>query len=538
MPLLPSMTPTSPGARVGLLVPLVAAALLIPALPRHSPAAPASPTLVVLVVVDQMRGDYLQRFHGQWTGGFARLLLRGAVFPAGMQDHAITETAPGHATILSGRYPASTGIVTNTLGVEDSSSPLLGATGPGASPRRFVGTTLCDWLLARDPQTLVLSVARKDRAAILAVGRTKGSVFWYVTGRFTTSRYYTPALPDWIEAYNRRPGPERLAGTAWKLLLPDSAYHEPDAMAFENGGRAYSFPHPFPATAEGTRLVLPGYPWMDSLTLDLALEGVDRLGMGRRGRPDVLVVGLSATDNIGHAYGPDSRELHDQLLRVDHWLGWFLDSLATRVPADRTVLVLTADHGVVPFPEVALHAGRPAGRVSVSELVRGAHQDLIARWGSGFSLGFDSGLLEADVTALRSRGVNLDSLSEALATAARRVPGVARVYTPRSLRAAPPTDRQAVLWRRALPNWVGWLLCLVAEPGFMFSEQTGLTTHGTTNPDDVQVPIAFLGAGIHPGVYERAVSTVDIAPTLAALLGVKPAGKLDGRVIGEVVKHQ
>ena len=517
-----------------LAAPLVAA-LLGPS-SRPGPPAPLPPArLVVVVVVDQMRGDYLKRFKAQWSGGFARILEHGAVYPAGMQDHAVTETAPGHSTILSGRYPAGTGIVTNALGVTDTTAPLLGVVGPGASPRRFIGSTLCDWLLARDPHTVVLSVSRKDRAAILAVGRAKTAVFWYVGGQFTTSRYYASALPAWVEAYNRRDGPGHLAGTAWTLLLPDSAYGEPDGVPLENGGRGPTFRHPFPTAPDAARALFPGSPWMDSLTLDLALEGVNRLGVGQGNRTDLLVVGLSATDNIGHAYGPESRELHDQLLRADHWLGWFLDSLATRVPPDRTILVLTADHGVVPIPELALRSGRRAGRISMDRLVKTVGAEFNARWASDFSLDFDSGLLLADVGALQARGVPVDSLAQALAAAAARIPGVAMAFTPRSLKAAPPTDWQATLWRRALPKAVGWLVCLVAEPGFIFSEATSGTTHGTTNPDDVQVPIAFLGPGIRAGVYDRAVSTVDIAPTLAALLGVKPAEELDGKVIREVV---
>ena len=158
--------------------------------PRRPGLAPrAAPTLVVLLTIDQFRADYLARFAAQWTGGFARIYRDGTVFEHGEQDHAATETAPGHATLLSGRYPNHTGIVLNRLGVQDPTSPVLGATDTvGASPRRFRGTTLYDWMLARDPAARVLSVSRKDRAAIFPVGRSRGPVYWLYGGAFTTSR--------------------------------------------------------------------------------------------------------------------------------------------------------------------------------------------------------------------------------------------------------------------------------------------------------------------------------------------------------------
>src|SRR4029077_18236417 len=268
------------------------------------------------------RADYLPRFAAQWTGGFARLYSRGTVFTAARQDHASTETAPGHSTMLSGREPTHTGIVLNSRGVQDPEAPLVGQTaGAGASPRRFRGTTLFDWMRARDPDARVLSVSRKDRGAIFPVGRTKGAVYWFDAGGFTTSPYYAASLPAWVQDFNARGSVERLAGATWDLLLPASEYAEPDTFPFENGGQNFVCPHRLPPTPEGAIQRIQSFPWMDSLTLAFALDGVRELEIGRRGRPDLLSVSLSTTDAIGHAFGPDSREIHDQLLRVDRWLG-------------------------------------------------------------------------------------------------------------------------------------------------------------------------------------------------------------------------
>lgn len=202
-----------------------------------------STKLVVLIAVDQMRADYLSRYASQWTGGFARIYRNGTVFEHGQQDHAATETAPGHSTLLSGRYPAHTGIALNNRGVQDRSSPVVGATNDtiGASPRRFRGTTLYDWMLARDPETRVLSVSRKDRAAIFPIGRARGPVYWLYDGAFTTSRYYADTLPSWVRGFNAGIDTTRLRGATWTLLLPDTAYAEPDAVPYENGERISRF---------------------------------------------------------------------------------------------------------------------------------------------------------------------------------------------------------------------------------------------------------------------------------------------------------
>lgn len=517
---------------------LLAYAVALSLLSPGDTAPPPRPRLVVLFAVDQLRGDYLERYRSEWTGGFKRVLEQGAFFPNARQDHGVTETAPGHSTLLSGRVPAHTGIVSNSLGVQDSASPLIGTTGPGASPWRFQGTTLADWLRASDGGTKVLSVSRKDRAAILTVGRGRNQVFWYAGGRFTTSRYYADALPGWVAAFNARRGPERLAGSEWNLLRPSSQYPEPDSMSYEHGNTDFTFPHRLPTDPAVAAMQVIEYPWMDSLTLDLALDGVRANRLGTDEATDLLVVALSATDAIGHDYGPDSRELHDQLLRLDHWLGWFLDSLAQVVPPGRTVFALGADHGVQSFPEYTRSVRhQDAGRVSMSDLMTSLRNQLQARYQSRFDVDFDSGLLLADVTAMRSRGINVDSLASALASVARSRPGVSRILTPALLANASTTDEIAVLWRRQIPESQGWLIAGSLRPGYMWQNSAGSTTHGSLDSLDMSIPVAFWGAGVNPGIVRRRVSSVDIAPTLAALIGIQPGESLDGHVLVESLRR-
>src|SRR3989442_487144 len=210
-------------------------------------AAPPQPKLLVVITVDQLRPDYLDRYRTQLNGGLAMLVKQGADFTEAYQDHAVTETAPGHSTILSGRWPAHTGIIRNTAGVQDSAAPLIGIAGPGAAPARFRGTELFDWLQAAEPKARALSVSRKDRGAILPIGRARQQVYWYQSGFFTTSRYYADSLPLWVREFNGRRIPFRAAASGWTRLLPERAYPEPDSEPYENGGRDVTFPHLLPA---------------------------------------------------------------------------------------------------------------------------------------------------------------------------------------------------------------------------------------------------------------------------------------------------
>jgi hypothetical protein len=520
--------------------PLLALAAIMAALAAaaHAQPAPApndKPALIVLVAIDQMRPDYFQRFDSQFRGGFRLIRDSSAFFPNGHQEHAMTETAPGHSAMLSGREPVHTGIFSNDRGVPDPGAAVLGAPGVmGASPRRFVGTTLHDWMRVADSATRVLAVSRKDRGAILPVGTARGDVYWFANGRFTTSRYYADTLPTWVTDFDGAMRGDALP-RRWSLLLPASAYAEPDSMPWEHDGDDYVFPHDFPANPADRLRRAEESPWMDSLTLAFALRGVDELHLGRRQSPDLLVISLSTTDKIGHAYGSDSREIHDHLLRLDRWLGGFLDSLGSRVPRRRTLLVLTADHGMTSFPEYDVVVNhKAAGRMSLTARVKHDEQALRTRYGTGFDLSFDNGILTANVAAMRARGLDVDSVANAFAFAARALRGVAKVYTPTQLAVAPAEDADAERWKRNLPPDVGWLVATVARPGFVFSDKlTG--EHGTMQPETVAIPIAFMGPGVQAGTYARIVHSVDIAPTLARLLGVKVTEPIDGTALAEVV---
>lgn len=489
--------------------------------------------MAVLIVVDQMRPDYFTRYGAQYTGGFRRILDEGLLYLDGRQDHAMTETAPGSSTILSGRPPSSTGIVSNDFGVNDPLYPIVGGgTGDPASPLRFQGTTLYDWMLAKDPNTRVFSISRKDRAAILPLGRARRDVYWWTRGRWGTSKYYRDSLPSWLQRYNARPGWRQFLGATWNPLLPDASYTERDSVPWEHGGKEFTFPHVAPSdtTALAGRIVY--FPWMDSLTLDAALEGTRQVGLGqRREGPDLLVVSLSTTDRVGHDYGPDSKEMHDHLLRLDRWLGWFQDSLAHLVPGGRIVYALTADHGTQHWVEWTKERGGRADRPTMQPMTERLRAALLARWGLSFGLAQEDGLLYGDTAAMRARGIDIGRLADSLAAEAHGLAGVWRVYTPRTLVRATRADAEARLWRRGIPPTQGWLIAASVRDGYVWER----TDHGSTTLADQRVPVVFWGAGIPGGTTDRTISTTDIGPTLAALLGVTPTQPVTGVVLPEVV---
>ena len=512
--------------------------LILAAHAAGSQTAASRPTLVVFFTIDQMRPDYFSRFEKQLNGGLARLYHAGAFFENAYQDHAITETAPGHSATLSGRFPRSTGITTNSLGVQDDRTSLLSGATPGASPFRFRGTTLIDWLRVADPRSRALSISRKDRGAILPLGRAHEEVYWFAPDRFTTSTYYHDTIPSWIARFNARQLPQRYADKQWTLLLAEREYPEPDSVPLENGGRNYTFPHRFPSDSSAAARVLAAFPMMDEVTLQAALAGVEALQLGKGPQIDLLAVSLSTTDAVGHAYGPDSREIHDQILRLDRYLGAFLDSLFKLRDSTRVLVALTADHGVQPFP--AIHAARVRGAVARYADVDPAYADLLAgvaaRGVDTSALQFAEGMLLVDRLAFARAHVDVDSTLRHFAEVVRKVPGVGRVDFVRSLAQADTVkDAVARRWLHMLSPELPVELVVSLEP-YAYWAGTTIATHGTPNDEDAHVPVVFWGAAIRAGRYGEFARVVDIAPTIAHALGVPPLERLDGHVLTRALR--
>ena len=516
----------------------LAAPLAAQAPARMIPAPGQTPTLVVFITVDQLREDYLTRFAPQFTGGLGRLVRGGAFFTNAMLDYATTETAPGHATGMSGRFPRSTGIVSNTLGVYDPGAPVIGNARAFASPFRFRGGTLTDWLRMKDPRTRALSVSRKDRGAILPLGRSHQDVFWYdgASGNFTTSTYYAAALPSWLEAVNGRRLAAAQAGRAWTPLLPDSAYSEPDSVVWENFGTNFMFPHYLPADTAAAMRALPDSPYMDELTLQVALTGMKQLNLGAGTWTDVLAVSLSTTDAVGHRYGPASREMHDQILRLDRALGAFLDSLyAVRDPA-HVVVALTADHGVAPIPEeYVLQEHKPAQRVDLSSVALRMDTALAARGADPEDFRFEDAMLFVNRAGLMRAKIDVDSVVRAFSAEASKVPGVLKVYRTADLAKDTARDPSARRWYHSLPPDYPVELVVVLQPFSVFGTYApGI--HGSPYDYDNRVPVIMYGAPFKPGQYAAPSLVVDLAPTLAWVTGTVPTDRVDGKVLWTALK--
>jgi predicted AlkP superfamily pyrophosphatase or phosphodiesterase len=503
--------------------------------------ASGTPRLVVFITVDQLRGDMLDRYRSDLRYGYARL-MRGAWFTNAFQDHAITETAPGHASTMSGRFPRSTGITSNLTGVIDPNhSLLIGLPNEvGASPERFQGTTLFDWLYAKDKRSRALSVSKKDRGAILPIGRAKQDVFWFsANGSFTTSNYYRDSLPTWVQAFNARRIAQGYAGAEWRLSRDSSTYAEPDSVPFEKNGRDFMFPHPYPTDTLGAAGYIAATPAMDSITALFALEGLRQLDLGQGPQTDILAVSFSATDYIGHAYGPDSREAHENEIRLDETLGWFLDSLYRLRDSSTVIVALTGDHGISPIPELARARGEAKGdqglRVTLRQQVADVRAGLGAAGVDTMAFFYDGETVALDRAALSRAKLNADSLLNAFAAAAKKVRGVARVDRIANLRRADfAIDPIARRWAHQIPEKSPVDLVLTLTRYSYWN--TLPATHGSPYDQDASVPVIFYGPWAKPGRYTNFTRVVDMGVTLAAITGARPLEKMDGVVLMQALK--
>jgi predicted AlkP superfamily pyrophosphatase or phosphodiesterase len=496
------------------------------------------PTLVVMITIDGFAERNLEKFLPQMKGGLARLANGGAWFTNAHQDHGITETAPGHATLLAGRFPRSTGISANRAGVYDPESPVVGVPSAlGASPRRFQGTTLTDWLISKDPQSRALSVSSKDRAAILPNGRSKQQVFWYPgDGDMTTSVYYADTVPTWVSQFNARRIPAHATGTTWSLLLSPSEYAEPDSVPIEGNGKDFLFPHLLPADTAATELLFWTYPFGDELLAAFALEGVQAMNLGKGPQTDLLAVSFSANDAVSHRFGPDSREAHDQLLRADRTIGMFLDSLFKLRDPSKIVIALSGDHGFGTAPELAKGLNPAPTRVSILPALVSARQRMK-------KLGVDTTALELDVqvvyvdrAAFTKAKVNPEDVLRPFRDEVLKVPGVARVDRYADLLKGDTVgDRIVRRWTHQFPADAPIEYVITLTPGSLWRSPL-VASHGTPYDYDSNVPIVFYGPGFKAGKFSEFVRTVDIAPTLAATVPVTPTEPLDGVVLKQAIK--
>jgi predicted AlkP superfamily pyrophosphatase or phosphodiesterase len=516
-------------------------AVVLPVLVTAAPAAAVPgiepPRLVLLIVVDQMRYDYLPRFGDAFTGGLHELMEQGAVFTNANLDHYPSVTAVGHATTLTGAPPSVSGIVgndwydrserKNVTSVEDDATTLLGAgepARPGSSPHRLMVSTVGDELKMTGRGARVIGLSLKDRAAILPAGRMADVALWWdtKTGAFVTSTWYGRALPAWVAEFNGRRPADAWLGKEWRALSAAGAPGDlfvrlPDSPGPGYYGRVY-------ASAFGNDL-------LEQLA-EAALAGAH---LGEDDATDVLTVSFSCNDAVGHARGPNSPEVRDITVRTDLAIGHLLKAVDERVGLARTLVVLTSDHGVAPVPEQMHEWKMPAGRLSREDLVRAATQALEAAYGPGPWIEGRAGSdLYLDGARIAKQGLDPAAVERTAAAGVETLPSVWRTYTRSQLlegRVPPDPWSQRVLksFHRVRSGDVDALL----EPYWMSGTEG--TTHGTPWSYDTHIPLVLMGPAVRAGRYDRTVVLNDLAPTLATLLGVETPSGSSGHFLEEIV---
>ena len=526
---------------LGMTIPgIVLAAWLCPGSSFAVDGAARDVQLIVIVSVDQMRSEYVERFAPLFRGGLKLLMDSGRIYTDAHQDHAVTLTGAGHASILSGSHPARNGIVGNSWYdrkrkrvVYCAEDPASGARGPGA----MKVDTLGDWMRKLDSRSKVFAFSGKDRSAILMAGRRPKGVFWFDpdAGGFVSSRYY-PRTPRWIKSFNKQKLPGQYLGVAWNRLLKDRSIYDERSTADKQAGEGGdpTFPHWFSGKKADKQFHsnLFGTPFMDEVVLRFAESAIREEKLGQRKSLDLLALGLSSTDYVGHRYGPDSHEIQDTILRLDQYLGSFFQFLETTVGKDRFLIVLTSDHGVQSLPEVLESRGVDGRRIlgALQELLGRVVTYLGARFGEGpWIAQFLNNSIYFDLKTARKRKVSREDLEQRVAQILRASDLIQDVFTRTELLSGNPHEtaytpyfvhsfhesRSGDVFFQFKKNY------LVVAPG-------GGTTHGTPYRYDTHVPLIFAGPGIIPARIQQRAATIDIAPTLAKLLEIPIPHPVDG----------
>lgn len=516
-------------------------------------ASPIKPKLVILISVDQMRADYLERFKGDFTGGLKRLIEQGTLFRNATLNYSPSETGPGHASISTGCYPGKTGILANDwidpatrkeiYCVEDTSAEKVNTEGGGFSPKNLEVTAIGDWLKLGSPRSKVIAVSAKDRAAILMGGQHADYAFWYdaQSGHMVTSEYYTQTEPEWVRSFNKSNWIKHHVPDAWTTLHRSKYYDKfgPDTLVGEmiwNGSTA--FPHPFSQKNKKEQILKS--PYGDMLVLDFAAKALAEEHLGQRNHVDLLCISLSCTDYIGHAFGPNSHEMADQMMRLDAMLGTFISNAERIVGKGTILLALSADHGVLPLPEYTVSVEHKFSRRivpqnTINPAIEALDHSLGAAMGTSDHIIQSKAFLNYAVAA--KAGVDSLELERRVKVGLMAIDGIADVYFRREIldTLTPPRPFLDIVRRGYFPPRGKDFIVRFCENCLVSSSKTG-TSHGSPYLYDTHVPLVFWGNGIHSKQSGQNVHTVDIAPTLAKLLKIQIPVNVDGHPLDEVVQ--
>ncbi len=520
------------------------------------------PKLVVGIVVDQMRYDYLTRFYDKYAeGGFKRLLTHGFSLENAHFNYIPTYTAPGHASVYTGTTPSVHGIIGNNwydkklkkeiYCVDDPNYRSVGSSAGGEkSPYRMLTTTITDELkLAQNRQGKVIALSIKDRSAVLPGGHTADAAYWFPggeEGKFITSTYYRESLPKWVIDFNASGKAKEYLNTTWNTLEDISTYTESmaDNNIFEglfNGKKTPTFPYNLKKLKKknGNYDLLKAVPFGNSIVKDFAEAAIVGEELGQGSVTDFLSISFSSTDYVGHKFGPDSKEIEDTYIRLDRDLASFFKFLDEKIGKGKYTLFLTADHAVSQVPAYLETLKIPAGYFDGSKLKN--RLNMITQ--KEFNLPMDS-LIENtsnnqlffNKEALKRHDLNVEDVSAKLANELISYETIHRTVTANTLQ---NTEFSTGILKRLQKGYnqkfsgdVLW----IPNPSTIWGGETG-TTHGSGFNYDSHVPILFYGKGIKTGISKRRVSITDIAPTLSNLLKISFPNGATGTIIEEVLEE-
>jgi len=494
----------------------------------------AHPKLVVVIVIDQFRGDYLERYHDQFgDGGFRLLLDHGAFFTDCNYDYANTRTAPGHATLFTGTYSSGHGILANewwdpqkkktVTSVEDGTTQIVGLSGspsPGASPRNLLADTLGDELkLATQGKARVFTLALKDRAAILPGGYSADAAFWIdqKSGAWITSSYYRSELPKWAQDFNDGKRGDKYLNREWK---------DSDGTVLRTTS---------PQSGKSFYQIVGSTPFANDYEFEFARELVTYEKLGNGPATDLLSISLSANDILGHQVGPDSAEMRAMALEMDRQLADFFTFLGHQVGLANVWIALSADHGVAPLPGVAARLRIPAASLSPEKMQAQMNDAVSRKLGhkADYVRDFDYPLVWLNEDAFTAAKVKEDEAERMVGEALQQV-GLRGFYTKSQLaKGEAPNTGDGIRYENSYSPEGGWYVIGVPAP-FSVGTAKG-TDHATPYTYDTHVPLAFYGIPFQAGTYRSHAEPIDLAVTLASLLGINAPAHASGRVLTEAL---
>lgn len=521
------------------------------------PAIPGKPKLVVGIVIDQMRWDFLYRYAEMYSSsGFKRMLSEGFSCENTLIPYTPTYTAPGHTCVYTGSIPAIHGIVgnnwfdktlqANVYCTDDSTVTTVGSTTRAGkmSPRNMWTTTITDELrLSNNFKSKVIGIALKDRGAILPAGHSANAAYWYddKPGKWITSSFYMNDLPAWVSRFNAKDLPALYMGKDWNTLLPLEKYTpgSVDDKPYETnikGEKGVTFPHKLSSIGTEKYEAFKYTPYANTFTFDFAKAAIENEKLGSNTVTDFLTLSISSTDYIGHNFGPNSVEIEDTYLRLDKDIGDFLKWLDAKLGKGNYLVFLTADHGVAHVPGFLTEHHIPAGTDDDTDFAAEINKMLEAKQGIKKPVqSIQNYQVYLDMNEIEKQGKNTGDVIKQVIKSLKEKPFIVNALELNNLSAAVlPSIQKTMLTNGYNPKRSGDIQ-YIFKPGYFDGGSRG-TTHGSWNPHDAHIPLLFFGWNVKPGKTNRETYMTDIAATIAAMLQVQMPNGCIGHVISEVMK--